>query len=169
MQKIKLFSAARLIIAAVIGLAVTLTLSSFSVFARDCEGIRESVLRFHILANSDSKEDQALKLAVRDRILSIDNELFGKADTLKEAEKIAERQLSLIQETALNEIHRQGYDYEVKAELANMYFTTREYERYTLPAGYYDAVSYTHLCGRVDFNNLVNDICQGKHLSLIHI
>ena len=77
MQKIKLFSAARLIIAAVIGLAVTLTLSSFSVFARDCEGIRESVLRFHILANSDSKEDQALKLAVRDRILSIDNELFG--------------------------------------------------------------------------------------------
>ena len=143
MQKTKLFSAARLLAAAVIGLAVTVCISSFSVFASDCAEIRESVLRLHILANSDSEEDQALKLAVRDRILSIDNKLFGNAENLEAAEQAAVRRLTLLRETALDEIRRQGYDYDVKVELANMYFTTREYEKYTLPAGYYDAVRIT--------------------------
>lgn len=139
----ELFSFGRLMAALAIGLAFSIGVSSFSAFARDCEGIRGSVLRFHILANSDSAADQELKLAVRDRILELDSRLFEGAQTLSEAKQAAQRQLDLIQKTALDEIRSRGYDYEVSAELTNMYFSTREYEAFTLPAGYYDAVRIT--------------------------
>lgn len=137
------FSIVRLTVSMAIGLTIAVAVSSFSTFARDCEGIRESVLRLHILANSDSDTDQALKLAVRDRILQLDAELFGNASNLSEAEDAARQALSEIEETAAAEIARQGYDYPVHAEVQNMYFNTREYDTFTLPAGYYDAVRVT--------------------------
>lgn len=125
------------------GLVFTIILSSTAAFAQDCEGIRDSVLRLHILANSDSEEDQALKLAVRDRILELDNRLFEDAANLAEAEETAKKQLRQIEQAAQAEVKRQGYDYAVRAELCHMYFSTRDYESFTLPAGYYDAIRIT--------------------------
>lgn len=138
-----LFSAGRLLAAIAIGLVFCIGLSMFRTFAEDCSDIREDVLRLHILANSDSGEDQALKLAVRDRILALDTTLFAEADSRADAEAAAAEQLELIRATAQDEILRQGYSYTVRAELVNMYFTTREYETFTLPAGWYDAVRIT--------------------------
>lgn len=138
-----LFSSMRLVAALAVGLALTVAVSSVSAFSGTCADIRESVLRLHILANSDSPEDQALKLAVRDRILELDSSLFGEAETLAEAEAAAKEQLAEMKTAAEDEIRRQGYSYPVEIELCRMYFSTRDYESFTLPAGNYPAVRIT--------------------------
>lgn len=97
----------------------------------------------HILANSDSAEDQALKLAVRDRILTLEESLLSETDSLDAAEATVFHQLEAIRTEAQEEVRRQGYDYPVEAEMVHMYFSTREYESFTLPAGWYDAVRIT--------------------------
>lgn len=125
------------------GLLVSVVISSFEAFAESCEEISANVLRLHILANSDSQEDQALKLAVRDRILELDQELFAEADTLEDMKQTVCAELDRIEEIARQEVRRQGYSYDVQAELTHMYFTTREYDTAVLPAGWYDAVRIT--------------------------
>lgn len=129
--------------AVLIGLIFAIALSSLSVFASDCNTIRHDVLRLHILANSDSEEDQTLKLQVRDKILALDAKLFSAATDLSDAKQIAAEELQQIQAVAEAEIKTRGYDYPVKVELKNMYFSTREYETFTLPAGKYDAIRIT--------------------------
>lgn len=103
-------------------------------------GVRADTLRLHILANSDSEADQALKLAVRDAILAAEGPLFGQADTQEEALAAARAALPLIEQTARAEIARRGYDYPVTAKVENLYFATKDYDAFTLPAGRYDAV-----------------------------
>jgi len=132
-----------MIAALAIGLVLTLLISSAVSFAETCGPIRSGVLRLHILANSDSDEDQRLKLAVRDRILSLDLFSSGHASSKEEAEKETAASLSEIEEAARAELSSQGCSDEVKAELVRMYFTTRVYKNVTLPAGYYDAVRIT--------------------------
>ncbi len=131
------------LLALVIGFVFSICLPSVTGFAQDIEEIRGSVLRLHILANSDSEEDQALKLAVRDRILELDYSLFDSAHSVPEAKAAAEAQLEQIEAEAKEEIRRQGYDYPVRAEVGKMYFPTREYEGFTLPAGEYEALRLT--------------------------
>lgn len=130
-------------IAVLVGLIFSIILSSVSVFADTCDDIRHDVLRLHILANSNSKEDQALKLQVRDKILELDGEIFSNPTDLEDAKKIVESQLEIIKKIAEDEIEAKGYHYKVTAELKNMYFSTREYEKFTLPAGNYDALRVT--------------------------
>lgn len=125
------------------GLILSILVGSFSAFASDCSTIRESVLRLHILANSDSDEDQALKLKVRDRILEETGDLFENASNLENAESSAANSLELVRSIAEDEVRKQGYDYPVRAELCNMFFETRQYDDITMPAGRYDAVRIT--------------------------
>ena len=125
------------------GLILSIIVGNFSVFASDCNTIRSNVLRLHILANSDSEADQALKLKVRDRILSETGELFESASGLENAEETAKQSLQYVKLIAENEIQKQGYDYPVSVELCNMFFNTRQYEEVTMPAGRYDAVRIT--------------------------
>ena len=131
------------IAALAIGLVATLLISSAVSFAETCGPIRNGVLRLHILANSDSDEDQRLKLAVRDRVLTLDLFSSGHAASKEEAEQETASSLLEIEEAAREELRRQGCTDDVKAELVRMYFTTRVYENVTLPAGYYDAVRIT--------------------------
>lgn len=126
-----------------IALVFTILFGSVTTFAAECSQIREDVLRLHILANSDSEEDQALKLKVRDRILLEMGDVFETPETLEDAKTAASKYLDEIREIAQQEVYDNGYDYPVHAELVNMYFTTREYETFTLPAGMYDAVRIT--------------------------
>ncbi|HEX3037941.1 MAG TPA: stage II sporulation protein R [Oscillospiraceae bacterium] len=115
-------------------------LFSFSGFAGQCEDIPNRVLRLHVLANSDSNADQALKLKVRDRIVKESAGAFSNIKTKEQAEAVVKQQLSTLQAAAEDEIKKQGYSYPVKVYLTNMYFTTRQYQTVTLPAGYYDAL-----------------------------
>lgn len=115
---------------------------AFSVvsFAGACEDIESRVLRLHILANSDSESDQALKLKVRDAILEISPEIFGDTSSKQEAIKKAKTDLPKIIAEAERVIKAEGYNYSVRAEVVNDKFNTRVYENFTLPAGDYDAV-----------------------------
>lgn len=115
-------------------------LMSFAGFDAQCSDIRDNVLRLHILANSDSKEDQQLKLCVRDKILETSEGLFDRVTNKEEAIKKAEENIELLQSAAEEEIARLGYDYPVTIEVGESDFNTRVYENVTLPAGRYMAV-----------------------------
>ena len=116
------------------------TLLSMTRFDARCDGIRDNVLRLHILANSDSEEDQALKLKVRDRLVKEGSGLFENARSREEAEALARENLPRLQAAAQDELRRQGSDYAVRVEVGQTHFGTRVYEDVTLPAGDYEAV-----------------------------
>ena len=126
--------------AVILGMLIALFVC-FSGLASESEAISDQVLRLHILANSDSDEDQALKLKVRDAILEEYD--FGMVDDLAEAEQYAYDHLDDITQTAQQVVYQEGYDYPVHAELVNMFFDTREYDDFTMPAGRYDALRIT--------------------------
>ena len=118
-------------------------LVSFTGFATQCEDIPDRVLRLHILANSDSEEDQALKLKVRDRIVTESAGLFDQVTDRESARAVVEKNMAALREAAQDEVYRQGYSYPVSMELTHMYFTTRVYGETALPAGYYEALRVT--------------------------
>lgn len=126
-----------------IGVLVAVLLGSFTGFGAECAEIRENVVRLHVLANSDSPEDQELKYAVRDALLSQSEQLFEEAETRDQAEQRIAEKLQEIEAAAQTEIEARGYRYTAKATLVNMYFDTRQYDGFTVPAGRYDAVRIT--------------------------
>lgn len=131
------------IITVVSCLVILVCLVSMSRFNISCDNIRGDVLRLHILANSDSDDDQQLKLCVRDRILEETGDLFLSAVTYEEAVAITDSLLPEIISIAEDEIEKQGYSYDVKAQLGYAFFDTRHYDEYTLPAGNYLALNVT--------------------------
>lgn len=112
-------------------------------FVNSCEELTEDVLRVHIVANSDSAADQSLKLGVRDRVLEGCSDYFSGCEGKEDALRITEEHLDEIERIAADEIKRRGFDYSVTAEVGEMYFNTRYYEDFTMPAGYYDALRLT--------------------------
>lgn len=131
------------IICGILVAAIAVFSSGFAVFADECDDIRGKVFRLHILANSDSSADQALKLKVRDKLLEASDELFTSASDKDEAIASAKNNHDEIEEIAQNEVQEEGYDYKVNASVVNMYFSTRTYGKVTLPAGNYDALRIT--------------------------
>lgn len=131
-----------LIKSAIIAFVLTVIYSVIP-FQAVCAEIPNDVFRFHILANSDSEEDQALKLKVRDKVLERTKILFDTANSKSDAEKFVKANLETIEKIAQNEVYKNGHNYPVKAEVVNMHFDTRYYESYTLPSGMYDALRIT--------------------------
>ena len=111
--------------------------TSFARFDAACDDLRQNVLRLHIIANSNSEADQAVKLLVRDRILSETTDIFTGAAGLADAEKKAAERIGDIAEYAAETLEENGFGYGATAEIGNSYFETREYETFTLPAGNY--------------------------------
>lgn len=130
----------KFMLALTVGLIFSILVGNFTAFSKECDGIRENVLRLHILANSNSEADQKLKLLVRDEILKYDKELLLETRGKEIAEEKISKNLDKIKDIAEETIKKNGYDYKVNVEFKNTYFTTREYEKFTLPAGYYEAV-----------------------------
>ena len=124
----------------IVGLLLAVVVSMAAGFDSRCEAVRENVLRLHILANSDSEEDQALKLSVRDAVLRATEADFAAAKSSEETMEAAERLLPEIQEAAEDTLTAAGCTDAVRVSIVNMYFETREYDGRLLPAGYYDAV-----------------------------
>lgn len=125
------------------GLASAMLFTNFTQFGKTLYSIENNVLRMHILANSDSKDDQDLKLCVRDRLLENSEELFGECNSLEEMKACAIEKQDQIKEIALDVIHEKGYNYTVDTEVVNMEFDAREYGDITMPAGKYDALRVT--------------------------
>lgn len=105
---------------------------------RNLDRLRGSVLRLHILADSDSERDQQLKLNVRDALL--ESGILEGADSLSEAENIAEEKLSDIERIAEAVLRANGCELDVEAELADTEFDVRTYGDITMPSGTYKAL-----------------------------
>ena len=113
---------------------------SFVSFADNCGNIRQEVLRLHVLANSDSKEDQELKMKIRDQLVAHGAGILDGAENESEAAETARLHIETFKRVAEDTARREGYDYTIKVEVADCYFDTRAYEQVTLPAGWYEAL-----------------------------
>lgn len=102
--------------------------------------LASQVIRLHVLANSDSEEDQALKLEVRDRVLETTSALLAGETEPQAAAVLLNQHLDDIAQTAVQEISAQGHDDRVEVRLEQTWFPTRQYQGISLPAGNYLAL-----------------------------
>jgi len=102
--------------------------------------LSDAVFRLHVIANSDSIQDQELKLKVRDSLLEYMNEICSNCSTKEEAISIANNHTRDFQKVAEQTIIENGYNYTVKININNFYFPTKNYGDISLPAGMYDAL-----------------------------
>ena len=115
-----------------------LLIAAFSILPIHGEAqIYDEVIRLHVLANSDSDEDQALKLAVRDAVLERTRPLLEGVESREEAEAVLQKALPEIAESAEQELMRLGRDERVSVTLTRESYPTREYESLAFPAGEY--------------------------------
>lgn len=102
--------------------------------------LADKVLRFHVLANSDSEADQQLKYQVRDVVGCYLQKELGTADSREESEQLITGQLEQIQEIAEETVKENGYSYSVRAELEETAFPVKSYGSFTFPSGIYEAL-----------------------------
>lgn len=122
------------------GLIIAVLLSITS-FGASCKHIRNAVLRMHVIANSDSAEDQAVKLKVRDAVLAAGKDVFDGSVTAADAETVLDSEKQVLQTAAETVLRENGFDYGVRVEIGKDFFNTRTYDgKVTLPAGEYEAV-----------------------------
>ena len=105
--------------------------------------IAQKILRFHILANSDSEEDQAVKIKVRDAIGKMMGPKLADSKNLEETKKIVSENMDEIVALAEKTLEDNGYTYGAAAELAHVQFPEKTYGDYTFPAGEYEALEVT--------------------------
>ncbi len=121
--------------------AMIITINTLATYAEETSNdLQESVLRLHIRANSNTEEDQALKLKVRDALLDEFRPELTSAKTKEELIEIIEANHDRVVETAEEVIKANGYDYEVRANVGETYLETKQYGDVYLPAGTYDAL-----------------------------
>lgn len=102
------------------------------------EEIYDNMIRLHVIANSNTKEDQALKLLVRDAIL--EKAITIKADDPDEAYIKTEASIDALEKAALDRIIEEGYNYDVKVTLSEERYPEREYSGFVLPEGTYTSL-----------------------------
>ena len=102
--------------------------------------ISKSVFRLHVLANSNSDEDQALKYKVRDNLLEYMNNICSNCSSKEEAISLVTEHKEEFKQVALKTIKNEGYNYDVNINIGNFEFPTKQYGDISLPAGYYDAL-----------------------------
>lgn len=123
--------------------ALTVAMLFGAVTAKGQQELADKVVRLHVVANSDSDEDQALKLKVRDAVLEDMDTLLESVDDRAEAVALIEANLDKIAKTAGAEIAENGKSYSVTARIAKEEFPTREYDTFSLPAGVYTSLRVT--------------------------
>ena len=102
--------------------------------------IASKILRFHVLANSDSVEDQAVKEKVRDAVGMYLQPLLADVQNVNETKQIIEAHKSEIISVSKSTLQENGYDYEVNATITDTYFPEKTYGAYTFPKGEYEAL-----------------------------
>ncbi len=103
------------------------------------QGISHKIIRFHVIANSDSDADQALKLKVKEAVVNYTSELLCNSKSINETEDLLSAHTTDIISIANSVITENGYDYPVTAEITDTYFPTKSYGSYTFPPGTYRA------------------------------
>ena len=131
---------------------------------------KDKLIRFHVLANSDSEEDQSLKLKVRDDVIDYLQPKLKTSKSIKESEKIILEEKSNLINICENTIRENGYNYDVDIDLGYSKFPTKQYSSVVLPAGEYKSlkiligngqgknwwcVMFPPLCFVDELNNLI--------------
>lgn len=126
----------------IISVLVIFTLNSKQVSVKGenvQKDIAGKIIRFHVLANSDSKDDQALKLKVRDKVLEYIQPKLKGSKSIEESREIIKRNNKEILYIASKVIEENGYNYPVRAAIENENFPIKTYGNITLPQGNYEA------------------------------
>lgn len=122
-------------------LTFSIIISSLLAFADNAKSnIKDSVIRLHVIANSDSEPDQSLKLKVRDRILRETSEIFKTANTPSEALEKASAKGEHLRLLAKEVLKENGCNFDVKIQTGTFSFPLKNYGEIILPAGNYDAL-----------------------------
>ena len=122
---------------------LAILLSGFTALERQQQSISNHLIRLHVVANSDSAEDQAIKLSVRDAVLQAAEPLTKSAESAEEATVLLSENLSLL-ETAANECLRKlQTDDCATVSLDRELFDVRHYDTFSLPGGYYNSLRVT--------------------------
>ena len=165
----------RFLISAVAGLVITSVVADYS--QRAMADITGSVVRLHIMANSDADADQGLKLKVRDDVSEFLAPLLEQSQSVEETKSIISQNIKNIEEEAQKSIKKHGYTYGATAVLDKFDFPQKSYEDVTFPAGNYDAlrivigegkghnwwcVLYPQLCFTVSENGELSSQSQKK-------
>lgn len=104
------------------------------------ENLSDNVFRLHVIANSDSEEDQNLKYNVRDNLLKYMNSICKDCSSKEDAIKIVYEHKDDFKKIAIDTIKNQGFNYDVNINIGNFEFPTKYYGDISLPAGFYDAL-----------------------------
>lgn len=129
-----------IILTLILLLIIYTIICAFSYVQAVSTDISNSVFRLHVLANSNSDADQALKYKVRDNLLKYMNGFCSNCTSKDEAIKIVTEHQDEFKQVALDTIYNEGYSYDVKINIGNFEFPTKQYGDISLPAGYYDAL-----------------------------
>ena len=120
----------------IIGLCMILTLIPI----HGEEEIYSTTLRLHVIANSDSEEDQTLKLCVRDEILKATGDIFRECKSREEAERLVNENMEAIRRCAEKTVRSAGYNYPVSIILGKEEYPTKNYEGACFPSGVYSSL-----------------------------
>ena len=104
------------------------------------EDYKDKLIRFHVIANSDSDEDQNLKLKVRDAIIDYLQPKLLESESIEESESIIKKEYSELEKISKNIILENGYNYDIQVGIDYSEFPTKQYSNVILPAGEYKAL-----------------------------
>lgn len=117
-----------------------ITISAVSYTNAVCTSISDSVFRLHVIANSDSSEDQNLKYIVRDNVLEYMNSITTGITNKEKIIKIISSNLDNFKKIAQDTVYAHGFDYNITVEIGNFEFPTKTYGDISFPPGFYDAL-----------------------------
>lgn len=127
--------------------ALLVLAAALTLFCSWLGGYREclsgKLLRLHVVANSDSDADQALKLEVRDAVLDCAAGYLENVSDVRAAEQVLGAHLAEVAGAGQAVVREKGYDYAVRASLGTSHFPTKTYDGFALPAGDYRALRVT--------------------------
>ena len=121
-------------------LFIYISICAFSYANTISQNIENSVFRLHVIANSNTEEDQNLKYLVRDRILEYINSVSQNNISKKEIINTVTYNIEEIKKIAEQVISENGYSYPVKVSIGNFSFPSKQYGDISFPAGFYDAL-----------------------------
>lgn len=130
-------------ICVLIGILISMVMTGIVVNAKQSQmqqELAEEVFRFHVLANSDSEEDQALKMQVKEAVIAYMKEEIPESDSVEITKEWAKSHLSAIVNLAQAVIRKEGYAYDVTAEVTSCDFPEKTYGDITFPSGEYEAL-----------------------------
>lgn len=113
---------------------------AYSYVSAISDNLYNSVFRLHVIANSDSEEDQNLKYIVRDNLINYMNDRCKNFSSKDEVIEYAKKHLAEIQEIAEGTVKENGFNYPITVEIGNFEFPTKKYGDISFPSGSYDAL-----------------------------